>query len=214
MTAQVSWTRLDYWRKECGQKFGTISELEIIGSPYDEARKLMPKGGGILDIGSGTEKPLLRFLGVPRDQYSSMDVDPDGDFDFHSFDDIPANKKFDMIVANQVLEHIYVDQAFELLRGTRRHLTDSGVLLATVPNAHHPVRQRSTVMHVVAWPFGDLYGLFRECGYRVVKLARYNKHPLGWNPLKRLVVKIVCEKFRVDWCDSVLIAGMKDLEPQ
>ena len=112
------------------------------------------------------------------------------------------------MVANQVLEHLTVADAFAMLRAAYEHLVDGGHLLATVPNAAHPVRQWDPT-HLTAWPMNDLYSLLRNAGFQVASMARYNKYPLTRNPFKRLVVNIVCETFRVDWCDSLMIVGQK-----
>jgi hypothetical protein len=40
-------------------------------------------------------------------------------------------------------------------------------------------------------------------------MGRYNKHPLTTDPLKRWIVETVCQEFRIDWCDSIIIVGAK-----
>ena len=132
-----------------------------------------------------------------------------GDFDFRLFEEIPTDLQFDLMAANQVLEHLTISDAFTMLRSAYRHLVDGGYLLATVPNAAHPVRQWGDSTHVTPWFMNELYGLVRNAGFQVVSMARYNKYPLTRNPIKRMVVNIVCDVFRVDWCDSLVIVGQK-----
>ena len=137
-----------------------------------------------------------------------MDTDPDGEFDFRSFDEVPSDLFFEVVIANQVLEHLPAGDAFMLLESMHDRLADGGALLATVPNAAHPVRQRDCT-HITAWPMNDLYSLVRSAGLDVVRMARYNKTRLTKNPLKRWVVMTACEAFRMDWCDSLMILGRK-----
>ena len=51
--------------------------------------------------------------------------------------------------------------------------------------------------------------LFKNIDFEVEQLARYNKYRLTLNPIKRLITNIVCEVFRVDWCDSIMGLGKK-----
>jgi hypothetical protein len=106
------------------------------------------------------------------------------------------------------LEHVTVDAAVAMVRAAFRRLSSGGRMLATVPNAAHPVRQRDCT-HITPWPTNDLYSLLRSAGFRIDTMARYNKLPLTSNPFKRWVVRTVCQEFRVDWCDSILAVGSK-----
>lgn len=195
------------WRSECHRRFGSILDLPV-RSPDDVLTGLLQPGIRVLDVGAGAHKPLQAAVARVTDAYSSMDTDPDGSFDFRSFEEIPPGVQFDLVVANQVLEHLGVEDAFGMVRSAFGCLSDQGRLLATVPNAAHPVRQRDCT-HVTPWPANDLYSLLRSAGFEVELMARYNKFPLTSNPLKRWIVRTVCREFRVDWCDSVMALGLK-----
>jgi hypothetical protein len=207
-TVHLSYHQLTRWRNECNQRFGSIHVLPIRG-PQAELRALLQPHSRVLDVGAGVDQPLRETIQGPEQQYYALDTDPDGQFDFGSFADIPADMQFDLLVANQVLEHLTIDDAFGMLCAAYQHLKIGGHMLATVPNPAHPVRQWGDATHVTAWPLNDLYGLFRASGFEVASLCRYNKVPLTRNPLKRLIVGVVCETFRVDWCDSLLIVGTR-----
>jgi SAM-dependent methyltransferase len=206
-TIQRSWSRLMKWRTECHQRFGPVQSLPI-RFPNDELQALLTPDSKVLDVGAGATKPFLKNVIGVTPCYFSLDTDPDGEFEFQSFDDIPDNLSFDIALANQVIEHLYVDDAFNMVNSAFRHLRDGGHLIATVPNAAHPVRHRDCT-HVTAWPSNDLYSLLRSAGFHVVTMARYNKAPLTTDPLKRWVVETVCQEFRVDWCDSLMAVGRK-----
>ena len=202
-----SWSRMTRWLSECGERFGTVLDLPL-RHPNDELRKLLRPDTRVLDIGAGAHRPMQKTWNLPRERYTTLDADPEGEFDFRSFDEMPATLLFDLIVANQVLEHLTVPEAQEIVEQAIRHLAVDGHFVATVPNAAHPVRQRDP-NHITPWPMGHLYGLFREAGFAVPVLGRYNKFPFPRNPIKRFIVNVVCETFRVDWCDSLVIVGRK-----
>ena len=209
--ATLSWSQLARWRKECYQRFGKIQDLRLC-SLAEEIHVLLHPDSRVLDIGAGVHKWLQQFVGLPSQRCYSLDIDPEGDFDFRSFEEIPPDLQIDLMVANQLFEHMAVDDAFAMLCSAYRHLVDGGHILATVPNPAHPVRQFGDATHVTAWPMYDLYSLLRVAGFQVLSMARYNKVPLTRNPFKRTIVNIVCEAFRIDWCDSLLIVGQKKLK--
>jgi len=204
----ISWSELTRWREECYRRFGSIRDLPL-HAPYKKFQELLQSDSCVLDVGAGVHKSFSKYLTLSTQSYFSLDNDPAGDFDFRSFKDILADQEFDLIVANQVLEHLTIDDAFAMLRSAYRYQVADGYLLATVPNAAHPVRQWGDSTHLTAWSVNDLYSLVRNAGYYVISMFRYNKRPLTWNPIKRMVVNIVCETFRVDWCDSLMILGQK-----
>jgi trans-aconitate methyltransferase len=196
------------WRAECYQRFGSVIDLPL-RSPTDVLPELLTNNSKALDLGAGAHKPFKSMLEGLGATYFSMDTDPDGDFDFQSFSDVPEGVRFDLILANQVLEHVSVDEAFHMVNQARERLVPSGIILVTVPNAAHPVRQRDCT-HVTPWPVNDLYSLLRSAGLRIESMARYNKFPLTEHPLKRWIVEVVCREFRIDWCDSIMAIGRRE----
>ena len=203
----ISWSELEGYRAECFQRLGSIHNLQIVDL-RTELIRLAGEAKNLLDVGAGAHKPLLRFVDQSQVAYYSLDTDPSGDFDFHDVSEIPADLRFDLAVANQILEHVSPDDALEIVRGVAGALAPGGRFAATVPNTSHPVRQWNAT-HVTAWPFLDLYGLFRLAGFEVEQLARYTKRRLTRRPFRRMIVRAVAQEFRVDWCDSILIVGRR-----
>jgi hypothetical protein len=207
-SVQHSWSRLMKWRTECYQRFGSVLDLPL-RSPGEALPELLGPDSRVLDVGAGAHKPfkaMLERLGVT---YFSMDTDPDGDFDFRSFSEVPQDMYFDLVLANQVLEHVSVDDAFNMVSQAHNKISDDGRIVVTVPNAAHPVRQRDCT-HITPWPANDLYSLLRSAGFHVDSMARYNKFPLTDHPLKRWIVEVVCREFRIDWCDSIMAIGRRE----
>ncbi len=195
--------------QECYQKFGDIFSLPIIDNPTREIRNHYA-GGNILDIGAGKAKPLYKTFQkrLQKGKYYSLDTDPLGNFDFHHIDDIPGELTFMLITANQVFEHLEIDESIEMMYKVSQYLQQAGKIIATVPNISHPNRQISNITHKCPWGYDSFYMIFQYAHLEVIKIARYSKrHPHGF--MEKLITRYVSRVYRMDWCDSILMIGQK-----
>lgn len=205
---QISFNKLVYSYKEDNSPFGTNWKLPIIADFYSECRKRY-KGGKVLDVGAGVSMYLKSALKINTDKYYSLDNDASGSFTYSSFSDIPKNEKFQFITANQVLEHLSIDDAVGFMKQIVTFLEPGGIVAITVPNILHPIRFQTTATHVSAWSFEELYGLLKDSGLKVEQISRYGKYRLTRNPIKRIIIRIVSQAYTMDWCDSIMIIGRK-----
>jgi len=189
-------------------RLGSIKDLPVVKGSYTECRRLYV-GGDVLDVGAGSRKKLQQALQLPDEKYFSLDNDPDGIFNYNKTEDIPSDKLFKLIVANQFFEHLKIDDCVYVMKALYSCLDFDGQFVITVPNMQHPVRYWGDALHITPWPFDHLCGLVRHCGFMVESIARYNKSSLPRNPFKRFVTKTVCDIFRIDWCDSIIIVARK-----
>jgi len=195
--------------KECFKKFGSIEDLPIINSPYKKISKLY-SGGRVLDIGAGKEKPVQKSLNLSDELYFSLDNDPCGEFDYDSVEEIHKDELFSLITANQVLEHLSVEDSISLVCDLAKHLKKGGYFIATVPNIQHPIRQQTNITHITAWDYKALYMLYKYADLEVIEIARYSKrHPQGI--IEKTLAKYINRIYRIDWCDSILIVGEKSI---
>lgn len=192
-------------RQEAFQRFGPIHQLPIIRSAYDYLQKSYD-GGLLLDVGAGTEKYIQQQLNLDETKYFSLDNDPLGNFTYSQVADIPAEMSFDWMVFNQVLEHLTIDQAHDLLQELRSHLRKYGQVLITVPNVAHPTRYWAET-HVTPWTYAGLYALCRASGYRVLQIYRYSKNRGPMDPLSWIVERTMRRLYRIDWCDSIMLTA-------
>jgi hypothetical protein len=194
---------------ECYKKFGGIFKLPIIYNPYQEMI-LQYQKGNILDIGAGKEKPLFNAIKdkLTSGKYYSLDTDPKGIFDFNSIENLPKDLQFSLITANQVFEHLDIQESINMMCTASFHLESKGKIIATVPNIAHPNRQISNITHITPWGFNSFYMVFKYANLDVTKIARYSKrHPAGI--IEKLIAKYISRIYRMDWCDSILMIGMK-----
>ena len=113
------------WRNECFTRFGPVLNLPL-RSLVDELPGLLSFQCRVLDVGAGAHKPLLAVVESSSAKYFASDMDPNGTFAFRSFEDVQPEAYFDVVVADQVLEHMSVEDAFGMVCEAFRHLSDGG----------------------------------------------------------------------------------------
>jgi SAM-dependent methyltransferase len=156
----------------------------------------VPTGGNVLDLGCGTGQIAsaiaatgIRTTGCdisPEMLHRAVAADPSGTVDWVQLDPgwqvLPfAPETFNAVVASSVLE--YVDDPVAVLRECRRVLRPGGVVLCTVPDPRHPLRQLEWLLGVAArvravrlagrrWPRLDSYLTY-------LRISR-QRHPARW----------------------------------
>lgn len=195
--------------RNCFQQFGSVFKMNTIEDPYKFLNSQLKDDSTILDVGAGSELIVRKNLGDQfKGHYYSMDNDPSGKFDFESFEDIPEKLNFDIVFGNQVLEHLDIDDAIKLMDDISSRLATNGMVIFTVPNIQHPNRQISNITHITPWGHSGMYFLLESSGISPVSLVRYGKtSPNGI--FEKLLAKSIARLYRMDWCDSILIAGIK-----
>ena len=147
----------------------------------------------ILDVGSGSGH-FLEMVKAARPDVETWAIDPSQDcslrngvdhFLLGSFPADVAPRTFDVIVFNDVLEHM--EDPWMALRQTRRFLTSSGRVSASIPNVRHYsvvkpllVSGRFTYQdagildrtHLRFFTLSGVKQLFVDTGFRVVE-CRY-----------------------------------------
>jgi SAM-dependent methyltransferase len=120
------------------KRFRFIEDIIVKSQPFS-----------VLDFGCGTGSDLtyplakqfqnIAFLGVDSDVRSIKFAENSNDLPNLAFaypQDIKRHKKFDLIIASEVIEH--VDNPDELLLSLREYLTDTGKIIMTLPNGYGP----------------------------------------------------------------------------
>ncbi len=195
-------------RQEGFQKFGNIYRLPIIRSPYDYLSTTY-QSGLVLDVGAGSDLYIKNLLHLDEKTYYSLDNDLSGAFNYHKTSDIPHGMQFEWIIMNQLIEHLTINQAVELLSELINFLHPDGRVLITTPNIFHPNRYWGDPTHVTPWGHNALYGLLTGVGYKVPQIYRYSKNRRPLDPFSWMIERIVRSLYRIDWCDSIMVIATK-----
>jgi hypothetical protein len=200
----MNYSSLSKGRQEGSQKFGDIYHLPVIRSPYDYLR-ISYRSGLILDVGAGADLYLKKYLNLDENTYFSLDNDLTGTFTYHQISDIPQGMQFEWIILNQLIEHLTIEQAVELLTDLKIFLHPDGQAIITTPNIYHPNRYWGDPTHVTPWGYNALYALLTVVGYQVPHIYRYSKNRRPVDPLAWLIELIMRRLYRIDWCDSIML---------
>ena len=124
--------------------YGFVKRPTFIGSAIQD---LQPRR--VLDIGCGTGENLTRPLAGRFQQIEFVAIDSDRkSIDFAKYSNQCSNATyihdseagdlgvFDMVIASEVLEH--VEAPIEFLKLIRRHLSEEGAAVITLPNCYGP----------------------------------------------------------------------------
>ena len=195
------------WRAECGEQHGTVFDLPVV-KPIKEIRRLIREQSlDVLDFGAGEAKSGIKIYQVNENKYWTLDSDATSESDYQTLSDIPKERRFGIVILDQVIEHIEVTGCYQIIQKLREVLEPGGFISITIPNVSHPVRYWADCDHVTPWSFYDVYGLLRNCDLEVKKIGRFNKRNLGVNPLNYVFAAQMRRIYRMDWCDSVWVLG-------
>lgn len=124
----------------------------------------------VLDVGATDRRhrPAVEQR-WPEVAYRSLDLDRTLPHDYHDFAEV--DRKFDLVMCLEVLEHVAEDVAVQILRECVAALRPGGYLLLSVPNRLVPYYQLEFT-HRTAYTYQDLGGLCRINGLDVVDMTR------------------------------------------
>lgn len=137
----------------------------------------------ILDIGPGIGLTLK--ISRAKEKYA-IELDPfsrrvlTDELNVKLISSLPYKKKFDIIIASHVVEHMPLDEAFSTLRSCRNALKKGGVLIIEVPRGADQVNRsangdRSGVRfepHTLSFSSYGLYRMLLSTGFTVQKITR------------------------------------------
>lgn len=203
----VGHSRLMALRGECVERFGGHLALPVLDSLPRHLRSVLPPGR-VLDVGAGAAKPMKTILRLEDDRYETLDIDPAGAFTYRSWSDVPAERRYAFIVANQVIEHLDDREAEAHLRQVAAHLEPHGLFACTVPNLFHPTAYWRDPTHRTPWTYRDLYAACVLAGLDVTGIWRYGRQrPKGL--VNRLLARRIASLFTMDWCDYILLVARR-----
>jgi SAM-dependent methyltransferase len=167
---QVSWSGLYEKRREVSARYPSVYSLPTVRRAARLAEARLVPGIRILEVGPGTNPRGEKFA-ASVEGGTAVSVDPDparGD----APDLAAVEGTFGLALLLEVIEHLPLDRAIELLRGIHDRLDPGGVLVVSTPNVYCPGRFLRDATHVTPFAFDELGGVLLLAGFEVDGLHR------------------------------------------
>lgn len=203
----MDWSSIKKGRDSVKGMFPRVLKVPIVPDANRLLYDLIPEGGSVLDVGANERKLWDYLKGMPKNLvYKSFDIDRKYRHDYYSLDDI--TERFDIIVSFEVIEHLEVEEAVELVNRMYGLLKDSGTLVLSTPNVFHPTIFWRDCTHRTGFRYNELAGILSSAGfkklgvYRVFRASIRDRLVIFFsNPLLRLM--------NMDYCGRIIVTGEK-----
>lgn len=188
----------DYWKKRVKRGYMSLMprHREIVRIIIETKNS-----GRILDLGCG-EGHILKMLSNSYEKYG-VDVSKTAlklanDKNIHIKlcnlnKDFPFDMKFDFMICSEVLEHL--ENPFDVLENVKKHLTEDGLFLVTIPNVTHWRHRVSLLLgkspnydktHINFWDLDSFIKLLHDRGYEILDFYPTYFDPRFFSKLPRL----------------------------
>jgi hypothetical protein len=198
-------TNYTEFKRKCGEiesRFGGVRGLRL-----DNLNLEILKSKNLLNFGSG--KNVNNYI---CENYYTLDNDPDLNADFLSLEDVPADLRFNSIIANQVFEHISKDEIFQVVKGISSVMKTNGKIIVTIPNVCNWFNYVSDFDHKNPLTFYHVGALFELNNIRVVDSYRWTKNPqdiINATDTDKYLLNFMRKYFEIDPAKFVCVVGEK-----
>ena len=169
--SEISWSSLYRCRKEVNARYPSVFRLPSVRRAVRLARPYVRSGTRILEIGPGENRRGARLAAEVSGAASfSVDPDPQGAHDYRDISE--AGDGFDLVMAFEVIEHLPLNEALELMRAVRIRLRSGGLFVLSTPNVFCPGAYLRDCTHRTPFAFDELGGALLFTGFEVVGLYR------------------------------------------
>lgn len=210
---KYSWSHLYKYRRQIYKSYPNFWKIKVKKKPLQVLGETIREMGlnekplRLLDVGSSNrvigEKLRAKF---PQLQFESMDIDREQHHDYYDLNEI--KKKFHLVSSFEVIEHLYFEDAIEMLTKSYELLEPGGRLVISTPNVFHPNRYWE-YSHKVSYRYDEIGGILLALGFQIRKIYRiYND--AFFKRLFRLWVAAPLHVYLcVDFAKSILIVAEK-----
>ncbi len=171
MANGIDWSKIRRGRDAASKLLPKITKIPIVKSNRQIISNILKDGDAILDIGANDRnlEKDINSTGINL-SYFSLDIDKNLPHDY--YDMAAIDRKFDVIVALDVIEHMTLIDTVVLLERIHELLNPSGRVVISTPNVCHPVRFWRDCTHVTPYRYDELAGLLISAGFHDIKIYR------------------------------------------
>jgi SAM-dependent methyltransferase len=209
MGERVSWSKLFEYRLKIHERYPDIWDLKILRKRFPLMLKTIRDGEKVLDIGASDRSLEIRLKRhFPKLIYKSVDVDREKFHDFYSLEEI--RESFSVVFLFEVIEHLELEEGFQLLKGIYDLLEEGGRLIMTTPNIFNPGRFWRDATHKVAYCYDELAGILLANHFHVnVMYRKYNDAFLRY-AFRVYIMAPLHRYLGIDFAKSILVVAEKE----
>ncbi len=205
----MNWSERFGWREKVHEQYPEVWDLKIVRKRLPYISRYVKDGEAILEIGAFNRSLEKRLKGFhPNIRYKSMDVDPSYSQDYTSFEEI--RETFDVALLFEVIEHIELNGAGEMVAKIHRILNPGGRVILSTPNIYTPGQYWKDVSHHTPYHHEELGALFLSQGFEIMEICRLYNAPLIRYVMKVYLLSPLFRFLSIDFTKSILLVARKD----
>tara|TARA_R110002073_G_scaffold2932_1_gene18914 strand:- start:170 stop:796 length:627 start_codon:yes stop_codon:yes gene_type:complete len=204
----INWQQLFQQRKAAEHRFGSIWNLPVRKRYHVVLGELGGPGVQLLEIGAG-DRGLAKTMESywQAFEYKSCDIDPTYPHDFSSSSEIEG--EYDLIVGCELIEHLSLQNAAELLLDCFAHTKRGGKIMLTTPNTFYPPGFMRDATHITPFCYDELAGLLAVCGFNPTGIYRLYHDSLVKRFIKRVLFYPVFRVVGIDFAHQIAVVAEK-----
>lgn len=203
----VNWSRFYQYQSAVRKRFGPHWRLPLARRHTDVAAKRLESGMSVLEVGA-YDRNILRKIDLEGKDidYRSLDTDRSLPHDYASIDEV--DRTFDLIWMFEVIEHLPLADAADLVARIRDILVPGGALVLSTPNSHHPHRFREP-HHITPFKYDNLGALLEYCGLELRTVYRLYNAPFFQKIAHRYVLQWLHRFLDIDFAPTLLAVASR-----
>ncbi len=200
----IPWSRLYQYRREVNHIYSDPMKIKIAKRPQTLLKPFIVSRSTILEIGAGQRKLKDQLSSLCDDiEYKSYDIDTDNFHDYYDLDKIEG--KFQIICMFEVIEHLTIDMAFQILSRCYDLLDTNGIMLITTPNIYYPPAFLRDITHITPWAYDELAGFGKLIGFEVSDIYRLYHDALHRKIVRRYLLHPLHKLIGIDYAKQVAV---------
>ncbi|MGH7135171.1 MAG: class I SAM-dependent methyltransferase, partial [Pirellulales bacterium] len=189
-------------------RFGRVFDLPLARRVRDVLLDVVRDEDEVLEVGAG-DRRMRELLAKRRRRatYRSMDIDPRGEHDYRTLDEI--DRAFDCIFAFEVAEHIDPQALGGWIAQLENLLKPAGHLVLSTPNTFYPPAYLRDASHRTPLCYDELGGLLEAGGLRVTRIVRIYNDPVWRMVARRFLFGWLFRLIGIDFARQVVVVAQK-----